>query len=92
MHVLSQGVPTIRFYAAALLVFTVISTAKAQTNQAAEPSHGQTLLNGLIGKNQTASSGKTPLGETKEQHDHYIINNSDNQPITSDTVRNNTDD
>ena len=52
--------------------------AWAQSNQTAEPPPGQTLLNGLIGKDQTSPSktGKPVFGgsadqETKEQREHY---------------------
>lgn len=53
--------------------------AWAQSNQTVEPPPGQTLLNGLIGKDQTSplKTGKPVLGgiadhETKEQREHYM--------------------
>ena len=80
-----------RLYAAALLGLTIASAAEARTNPNADSPAGQTLLNGLIGKNQTAPSGKATLGETREQHDHYINKGPANQHITSDSVRSDTD-
>lgn len=88
-----------RFYAAVLLGLLVASPAEAQSIQNAEPPSGQTLLNGLIGKDQTSPSRKSELPfkkstpeETQEQREHYANKNPADQPITSSTVRNNTDD
>ena len=79
-----------RFPAAILLGLIVTSAAEAQTSQVADPPKGQTLLNGLMGRNQPAPSGKTISGETQEQHDHYIKKDPYTQPITSSSVRSHT--
>lgn len=79
-----------RLHAAVLLGLVIASAAQAQTKQSSDLPDGQTLLDGLTDKNQTASSEKAKLGETKEQHDHYNKNNPDDQPITNKTITNNT--
>ncbi|MGI4793392.1 MAG: hypothetical protein ACRYG8_04770 [Janthinobacterium lividum] len=81
-----------RFPTAILLGLLITSAAEAQTSQIADPPKGQTLLNGLMGKNQPQASGKTTSKETKEQHDHYVKKDPYTQPITSSSVRNNIDD
>lgn len=81
-----------RLPAAILLGLVITSAAEAQTSQVADPPKGQTLLNGLMGKNQPAPRGKVISEETQEQRDHYVKKDPYTQPITSSSVRNHTDD
>mgnify|MGYP007078068248 CR=1 FL=1 len=81
-----------RLHAAILLGLVITSAAGAQTNQVADPSKGQTLLNRLVGKDQPAPSGKLTNGETQEQHDAYVKKDPYTQPITSSSVGKNTED
>ena len=81
-----------RFPAAILLGLIVTSAAEAQTSQVADPPKGQTLLNGLMSKNQLPTHGKVTSEETQEQHDHYVKKDPYTQPITSSSVRNSTAD
>ncbi len=79
---------------------TLLLTAgpvSAQSGQG-QPS-GQTLAKQTMGnKNQTSpfesqgDADKGKLGETREQHDHYLHRNPDDQPINSSTATQNHDD
>lgn len=78
-----------RLYAAILLALVTASAARAQLKQAPAPPAEHGSLDGLTGKDQAAPAGKAMLGETQEQHDHYIVKESADQHITSDSVRSN---
>ena len=85
-----------RFRIAMLLVAL---PAWAQSNQNAEPPSGQTLLNGLIGKEQASPSrGGEPLSsggatqETREQREHYKNKDASKGFTTSRSAPGNPDD
>ena len=76
-----------RLLAAMLLGLLVAPPAWAQSDRNAELPPGQTLLNGLIGKDQASPSkeGRPLLGgsadqETQEQREHYRTNRTVRTP------------
>ncbi len=84
---------------AALPLAAIPAAAQPAPDQAPKQPSGQTLAKRPTdGKNQTSPSGskaaddKGRLGETREQHDHYLRRNSEDQPITSRTVSQGHDD
>ena len=86
-----------RLPVAVLLGALIASPAWAQSNQNAEPPSGQTLLNGLIGKDQTSPLQKEkPLfggsadQETKEQREHY--KNDEPKSLTTNKATHNSND
>ena len=84
---------------AAFLLAAGPAWAQSGQDQAQKQPSGQTLMKRLTGnKNQISpfdsqgTAGKNNLGETQEQHDHYLHRNPDDQPITSSTVTQNHND
>ena len=79
-----------RLFATILVYLTVFSFSAvpvAAQGQSQQQPSGQTLMKRLMGnKNQTSPFKSKALGETQEQHDHYVRRNPDDQPITSNTV------
>ena len=78
-----------RFRTAVVLGVLISTAAAAQPSEDAKSPSGQILMKRLAGKkNQNSSSDKGSLGETKEQHDHYLKSSVQNQPITNNTTNN----